>query len=277
MISDVCRSRLDTWWAAALGCLAKDLSDGRTHSVAAPEPIDRSNSPFHWTAFPIALVTTGKGWVLSVPERLVGEAEKTCTERSFAELVGDGDARLCEWYERRETVEGLQRPGPLAYPILGKLTASLRVRGWSHYCHWFADPHTWPNEPVNPHVRRLTSEEPDVWTQWLAWPGNFCKPGFNQHFEVHDAFGYILDGRLVSVAQIQASEKMQAWEFGIDTLKEHRHRGYATATGRAATAEIVRRGKIPWYYYDHYNTGSGRIPEKLGYRLYLEGMFSHPA
>ncbi|MBC8472876.1 MAG: GNAT family N-acetyltransferase [Planctomycetes bacterium] len=82
-------------------------------------------------------------------------------------------------------------------------------------------------------------------------------------------------GIAVSAAQIFTNKEEFAWEFGPSTLPEFRRRGFATEACRAATGLILELGRIPWYYYDHYNAASARIPEKLGYSLYSEGLFSH--
>ena len=116
------------------------------------------------------------------------------------------------------------------------------MRGWSHYPHWYCDP-SWPGPgPIDRHVSPIAQEDPQLWEQWLAWPGPFCSPRFCEHFEVHDAFGYVLDGRLVSAAQLLAGTSDFAWEFGVETLDGFVRRGFATEAARAATQRILTLG-----------------------------------
>ena len=155
-----------------------------------------------------------------------------------------------------------------------ELVRHMRLRGWSHYVFSYADPASWTFN-LDGHVDRLDPQQAVLWVQWLAWPGPMCSHGRASHFPVADAFGYVLDGKLVSVAQLQAHPGQYAWEYGVDTLPACRRRGYATATASAATVHILRQGRVPYHYADAYNRPSLRLPEKLGYVRYGEGLFSH--
>ena len=66
-----------------------------------------------------------------------------------------------------------------------------------------------------------------------------------------------------------------AWDYGIDTLPEFCRRGFATEACKAVTASILRHGQVPWYYYNHYNHPSSRLPQKMGYFFYSETLVSH--
>ncbi len=273
--TDSCEVLLDRWWSSSLGCSIEDFHSEIHHVVDGPEAPDSWPKPFPMTKRCVSLVTTGKGWVLSVPADVREEAERECHGLSFEDMTREGDEALEKWYLNRAS-GGVERPGVMAYPALGRLARDLDVRGWAHYVHWFVNERTWRPGRLDSHVRLLSQEDSLIWQQWLALPGDFCKPSFSEYFDVSDAFAYVLNGRIVSVAQIEGNREMLAWEFGVDTLADFRGKGYATETGRATVVRIIECGKIPWYYYAHYNRASGRIPQKLGFFRYLEGVFSHP-
>jgi RimJ/RimL family protein N-acetyltransferase len=160
-----------------------------------------------------------------------------------------------------------------AYGTMNRLVSDLQPCGWSHYILSYA------REPVHAdppdgRVQRILEDDPGIWRQWTAWPGPMCGAEVCKHFGVSDAWGYILDGKLVSVAQLEAWPEELEWEYGVDTLPAFRGRGFATAVLRAVTAHIAEQGHIAWHYTDHYNRPSRRLPEKLGYFRYGEGLFS---
>ena len=51
-------------------------------------------------------------------------------------------------------------------------------------------------------------------------------PKLRDQFDITDAFGYVLAGKLVSAAQVEADSKDFAWEYGVDTLPSFRNRGF---------------------------------------------------
>jgi RimJ/RimL family protein N-acetyltransferase len=158
---------------------------------------------------------------------------------------------------------------------LARLAESLPVRGWSHYLHWYCDCAKWAGGSPDAHVVHIGQDNPRIWEQWQRWPGTVGGPSHHAHFEVSDAFGYVPDGQLVSAAQLSADAADHAWDFGPSTLPAFRCWGFATEVCRAATTFILGRGRVPWYYCDHHNRASARIPAKLGYTTYAEGLFSH--
>ncbi len=266
---------LDHCWALSLGCSAAQLRDGGRHVVASPQLEAKLKRPYPLSEDAIAFVTYGRGWVLSVPAALIEMAREQCSGLSFREIAHDGDEVLLDWFGRLGTAQEIQRPEETAYRPLRLLAEPLKVRGWSHYLHWYCDGSSAARMPMDRHVIAINRDRPEIWEQWLKWPGPVGGPGNHGYFEVSDAFGYILEGQLVSAAQIFTTKDEFAWEFGPSTLPDFRRRGFATEVCRAATQFILEQGQIPWYYYDHYNVPSARIPEKLGYSLYSEGLFSH--
>lgn len=265
---------LDERWAACLGCSPGQLRDGGRHIVAAPEFTEPVRRAYPLRRDSIGLMTYGDGWVLSVPPRLLGRAAAVCLEMPFSAFAAEGDPSAERWYARgaREAERQALR-GAGAYATLARLGEGLPIRCWSHYLHWYCDPASWDDRPIHERVRPLNQDDRQLWEQWLRWPGPFCNAKFSDG--VSDAFGYVLDGRLVSVAQLQTDSEEFAWEYGVDTLPEFRRRGFATEAARAASALILKRGRVPWYYHDHYNHASEGVPRRLGYFLYAEGLFSH--
>ncbi|TES93533.1 MAG: GNAT family N-acetyltransferase [Candidatus Cloacimonadota bacterium] len=268
---------LDENWALSLGCSAIQLKDGDQHVVASPKSTGDINRPYPLKFNSICMITFGTGWVLSVPSNLIETANALCIGLSFSDIAKEGDILLNEWYLKLGTADEIERPKAMAYSTLVKLAQSLNIRGWSHYYHWYCDPSNWNSQRLNKCVSVTQENDLRRWEQWLSWPGPFCQAKFDKYFEISDAFGYFLNGQLVSVAQIQANHKDFAWEFGVDTLSKYRGRGYATEVCRGVVKHIIEHNRIPWYYYDHYNHASERIPQKLGFFLYFEGLFSHSA
>ena len=270
---------LDVRWASYLGCRPENLHDGGRHIVAQPEwpPAEcRSVERLPWplTRGPLCLFTKGAGWVLSAPRDMGERARRLCGGRSFQELVAQGDQSSRNWFDGRESAGAPERPGAEAYPEMRALVSPVTVRGWSHYVFSYADPATWRGAPDD-HVTHIEQSDPDVWSQWQAWPGPCCNPKVAETFGVADAYGYLIDGQLVSVSQIQAHHAEHAWEYSVDTLPASRGRGYATAVCRAATMQIVGQGHVPYHYADVYNMASLRLPAKLGYVRYGEALVAH--
>ena len=267
-------STLTTHWSHHLGCTPHQLTDGAQHIVVRPSAAYEPSSPWPLRRASVCLFTRGCGWVLSLPEPLIHTARSLCLNHPFEALVEEGDRRSQAWFDRGETndARGPDR-GDESYRTMNRLTAALDLHGWSHYIHWYCDPATWTAEP-DPSVRPITPSDPATWAQWQAWPGPMVGPKIADYYEIADAFGYIRNGTLVSAAQLEASRYDLAWEYGIDTLPQHRGKGFATTLLKTLTTHIIRQNRIPWHYCDHYNRPSRRLPEKLGYLRYAEGLFS---
>jgi len=271
---------LDECWAACLGCSVAQLRDGGRHVVATPQSTGSMKRPYPLKPESISLVTYGQGWILSVPPPLLEQAKALCLRMSFSDIAEEGDQLEEELYRRRisgdenDEQESTEQKA-VAYELLQHLVEPLQIRGWSHYFHWYCDSSLWNDEPISKNVHPIREDDPQLWEQWLKWPGPVGGPGAHKHFEFSDTFGYVLDSQLVSVAQLFANSQDFAWEFGPSTLPKFRCRGFATEVAKAATKFILEHGRIAWYYYDHYNHASARIPQKLRYFLYSEGLFSH--
>ena len=182
-----------------------------------------------------------------------------------------------DWFDsldqRPDTEAREQDRGDRGYRRMNRIAPDLKLRGWCHYLHWYCDAASWTPRH-DEHVRPITEAQSELWQQWLSWPGPMVGPKLHDQFEIADAFGYVLEGKLVSAAQVEASSKDFAWEYGIDTRPEFRGRGFATAVVNSVTSFIMEQGRIPWHYHDHYNKASMRLPEKAGFFRYCEGLFS---
>jgi RimJ/RimL family protein N-acetyltransferase len=268
-------NRLDLHWAAHLGCSTAQLRDGGRHIVARPADADGTPPPWPLRRGPVALVTTGKGWVLSAPSEMAERARAMCAALTFAELVVEGDRLAQEWFDgggsdnpnmKRAEVEA-------GYRVMNDLVQGISLRGWAHYILSYADALV-PASEHSANVIRISPDHAEIWEQFLKWPGPMCGPKICEYFPVSDAFGYVLDGELVSAAQLEARHDELEWEYGVDTLPQYRCRGFGTAVVKVVTDHIVQEGHIPWHYAGHYNRASLRLPKKLGYFQYGEGLFS---
>ena len=265
---------LDQCWAASLGCAVSQLRDGGQHVVAVPRSTGDVSRPWPLGPNSITMMTCGRGWVLCVPEQFLGQAEALCLDRGFEEIAREGDGQQESWFaqgardEERATVRNVATYGPLT-----QLAASLNVSAWSHYFHWYCDSESWSQAPTSGNARLIQPSDPHLWEEWLKWPV-FWGAGSKESGS-YEAYGYVLDGRLVSVAQVILAPDDFAWEFGLFTQPEFRGRGFAAEAGKAATAGIIKHWRVPWYYYNHYNRPSSRMPQKLGYFSYAEALVSH--
>ncbi|MHC5039647.1 MAG: hypothetical protein ACYTHM_20275, partial [Planctomycetota bacterium] len=91
--------RVDAHWASHLGCAAEQLRDGGRHIVARPGSGDGTLPPWPLRRGPVALVTTGAGWVLSLPEERMERAEALCASLDFGEIVAEGDRLSQGWFD----------------------------------------------------------------------------------------------------------------------------------------------------------------------------------
>ena len=155
--------RLDVHWAAHLGCTPQQLRDDQCHVVARPSQTDGTPSPWPLRRGPVALVTTGTGWVLSVPPDMVQRATMLCTSLSFDQHVADGDRPSQHWFDggAHGNPNMKRTESDAAYVVINDLVSGIPVRGWSHYVLSYAQLRKAKME-LDPHVQRLTSDQPDA-------------------------------------------------------------------------------------------------------------------
>ena len=72
-------------------------------------------------------------------------------------------------------------------------------------------------------------------------------------------------GRLVGLAACSADGDSM-WQIGIDVLPEYRRQGIASALTSRLAAEILERGKVPFYCCAWSNMGSARNAIRSGFR-----------
>lgn len=72
-------------------------------------------------------------------------------------------------------------------------------------------------------------------------------------------------GRIIGLAGCSA-DCDDMWQIGIDVLPEYRRQGIASALTSALTAEILKRGKVPFYCAAWSNIKSVRNAVKCGFR-----------
>jgi len=222
------------------------------------------------------MMAHGEGWVLSVPSHLLGRAAELCADMSFGQITEEGDRLGHEWWDAGpQKGTDQEAAAKMAYREMTQLAQDPSLRGWSHYYHWYCDEGSWDGQALDEHTCHITEDREDIWQQWSNTSWAIGGPGASKHNDVADAFGYVSDGRLASVSQVFANPGDFAWEIGSNTLPDFRCRGFATEACRASTAFILEQERMAWYYYNHYNRSSSRIPEKLPFFLYGETLVSH--
>lgn len=87
-----------------------------------------------------------------------------------------------------------------------------------------------------------------------------------------DLFGVVVDGRLVSVADVPDVPYMSdlVAEPGIVTLAGYRRRGYATAAVGALLAHLLAEGKAPLWSCGAGNVGSRALAERVGFEKFAD-------
>ncbi len=94
--------------------------------------------------------------------------------------------------------------------------------------------------------------------QWWESPEVFFRKGI--------AFCVVKDSQVVCVTYSgYVFENIQT--FHINTLQDHRRKGYAEATSRAFLMECKERGFEPYWECDEGNIASRKLAEKLGFEL----------
>jgi len=99
---------------------------------------------------------------------------------------------------------------------------------------------------------------------------------FGYAASAHAVAAQFVEGRLVAVcAAADVTETL--WDVGIDTVAEHRRRGYATACFRALAAHLAAAGKQPvWSAYAHYPP-SLELAAKLGFEEVARSVVLSPS
>ena len=222
--------------ALELNCTVDDLTRGKSKAVismAAEGARKYLSLPFY-----CQLVSYGSGIVASVNEEIYADAkayiEKYAPEHCF------------------ET------------PNMLVLQSALERRGMSACFmaeYWLCDTGAIRPLDCGYELRLLTAEDfAPLYTP--QWSNALCEK--RKELDVLGIGAYD-GGKLVGFAGCSADcESM--WQIGVDVLPEYRRRGIASAvTGRLA-AEIMARGKVPFYCCAWSNVASARNAIRAGFR-----------
>ena len=110
--------------------------------------------------------------------------------------------------------------------------------------------------------------------EYRALLGGFRGWELGQPSEVDErqpCFGIVEGDRAISVcfsARRPGAAPGGVVEAGVDTLKGHRRRGYATRVVHAWAAELLRQGRVPLYSTSWDNSASQAVARRLDMRLY---------
>ncbi|MBQ8894312.1 MAG: GNAT family N-acetyltransferase [Clostridia bacterium] len=220
--------------ALELGCSRDDLLKGGIFTgVTHPRARAYLKLPFEFQ-----MVSYGENLVFTVREELRSVAEKF--RREFPN------------YRAFEA------------PAIQKLEALLAPHGLKprHMAEYFLpDPALIPSLPCDYELRLL--EQPDFKDLYLpAWGNALCAD--RSHLDVLGMGAYD-NGRLIALAACSA-DGPEMWQIGIDVLPEYRRRGLASALTARLAAEILKRGKVPFYCAAWSNIASVRNAIRCGFR-----------
>ena len=224
--------------AVDLGCAAEDfLRENNVVVLSRPDPGARR---YLTLPFSCQLVTYGGNIVASVSPEL------------------------------REPVEAYLAGIPVRYcafetPKLLELDEALRPFG-QRVCfmaEYFLPEPDAPAPPGCPYELRLLYPGDFAPLYTAEWANALCEK--RRELDMLAVGAYDEGGRLVGLAGCSADcEDM--WQIGVDVLPGHRGRGLGPALTGRLTAEIFRRGKIPFYCAAWSNIRSVRTALRCGYR-----------
>ena len=230
-------------WAAALRQSAVDLNCspedfGREHSVVVRSAPHAGARKYLSLPFFCDLVSYGGNVVASV--------------------APEAEAAVRAYVERYAPEHCFETPNMLV------LQSALERRGMSACFmaeYWLCDTDAIRPLDCGYELRLLTAEDfAPLYTP--QWSNALCEK--RKELDVLGIGAY--DGeKLVGLAGCSADcESM--WQIGVDVLPEYRRRGIASAvTGRLA-AEIMARGKVPFYCCAWSNVASARNAIRAGFR-----------
>ena len=115
--------------------------------------------------------------------------------------------------------------------------------------------------PCGYECRMLTAENfKDLYT--AEWSNALCEA--RKELDVLGVGAYH-DGKLVGLAGCSADCETM-WQIGVDVLPQYRRQGIASALTSRLAAEIMKRGKVPFYCCAWSNVKSARNAIKSGFR-----------
>lgn len=130
--------------------------------------------------------------------------------------------------------------------------AVVNVSFWFRGCRLYCEPDTFVDQGIGD-VRNVTGLDETSKTLHAKWGG--------------PVFGQIVDGETVAYAAVKPLSDV-AWDLSVQTLPEHRGRGYAKSVVSAATRHIFENDKLATWGTDRTNTASLRTAHSLGFQDY---------
>ena len=222
--------------AAELGCAPADFS--RRENVIVPAVRTPGARRYLSLPYPAYMVSYGSNIVASVmPE----------TEPVIRDYLAKYDTRFC-----------------FSQPNIHILHAALRPMGYGVCAaseYWLPDVNTLRPLPCKYETRILT--QADFAELYLPeWSNALCKK--RAELDVLGVGAYENE-TLVGVAGCSADCDTM-YQIGIDVLPEYRRQGIAAALTSQLAAEILKRGKVPFYCCAWCNLPSARNAVRAGFR-----------
>ena len=174
-------------------------------------------------------IAKGGGAVISVRSCFKGKVEEVI-RKAGASSLDDG---LCDAIE--------SAIGP-------SVDEPLWFRGHRLYC----EPAGFVDQSAGI-VRNVTADDPHAGELHAKWGG--------------EVFGLVADGMVVSWAAIKPLSDL-VWDLSVETLPDHRGRGYAKSVVAAAVRHILANGKLAAWGADRTNIASLATARAVGFQDY---------
>lgn len=132
------------------------------------------------------------------------------------------------------------------------LNPHIQGLDWFRGIRLYCDSTTFTSRRIG-EVRAVTQDDPTACELHAKWGG--------------EVFGQVVDGGVVSWAAVKPLSDI-VWDLRVDTLPEHRGRGYAASVVSAAISHILDSGRITGWGTDRYNTASLKTAQAVGFAHY---------
>jgi len=249
---DLIIERLDGFYSEALDGPLAEIEPWEIRVVGSERRLRREEG--YGAIFPFWLLLARERCLISVRPDLEEPVQKIVRDAPDArELFEEEYAVLIEEALRkvlaRDLLERLRRSHSLGFYATQEHFRPFTVSG----------------------CRRLTSEDRAL-VEEMDDVGVYGCP--EESVQDGTAFGVVVDGQLVARSSVVPTPEMTAkyrlaWP-GVETLPEHRRRGYARAVVAGTTETLLARGITPAYDCAVANVGSANTARSVGYRLYSE-------
>jgi RimJ/RimL family protein N-acetyltransferase len=133
-----------------------------------------------------------------------------------------------------------------------EMTPFINSPDWFRGHRLFCTPSSFVDKSFG-NIETITSSFPQAIDLHRKWKG--------------EVFGQIVDGEVASWAAVKPLSDV-AWDLRIDTLPEHRGKGYAKSVVSAAVKHIFDKGKLAGWGTDRTNLASLRTARSLGFKEY---------